>query len=65
MAKLKSCTVCTPQCIRRCPIVEKRSIARKSVPCPECGHKFVTNCPKCGNAVPAGAKFCLECGEKL
>lgn len=33
--------------------------------CPECGHKFITACPKCGNDVPAGAKFCLECGEKL
>ena len=33
--------------------------------CPECGHKFITACPKCGNEVPAGAKFCLECGEKL
>ena len=33
--------------------------------CPECGHKFVTVCPKCGKDVPAGAKFCLECGEKL
>ena len=33
--------------------------------CPECGHKFITTCPKCGNTLPAGAKFCLECGEKL
>lgn len=33
--------------------------------CPECGHKFISVCPKCGNSVPAGAKFCLECGEKL
>ena len=33
--------------------------------CPECGHKFITACPKCGNDVPAGAKFCLECGEKI
>ena len=33
--------------------------------CPECGHKFVTVCPKCGNELPAGAKFCLECGEKI
>ena len=33
--------------------------------CPECGHKFVTVCPKCGSDIPAGAKFCLECGEKL
>jgi predicted amidophosphoribosyltransferase len=33
--------------------------------CPECGYKFVTVCPKCGKDVPAGAKFCLDCGEKL
>lgn len=33
--------------------------------CPECGHKFVSNCPKCGAEVPAGSKFCLQCGEKL
>ncbi|MBQ3015838.1 MAG: SPFH domain-containing protein [Clostridia bacterium] len=33
--------------------------------CPECGHKFVTACPKCGSAVTPGAKFCLECGERL
>lgn len=33
--------------------------------CPECGHKFVTVCPKCGKDVPTGAKFCLDCGEKL
>ena len=33
--------------------------------CPECGHKFVSACPKCGKEVIPGAKFCLECGEKL
>ena len=33
--------------------------------CPECGHKFVTVCPNCGKDVVPGAKFCLECGEKL
>ena len=33
--------------------------------CPECGHKFITACPKCGKEVVPGAKFCLECGEKL
>lgn len=33
--------------------------------CPECGHKFITACSKCGKDVPIGAKFCLECGEKL
>lgn len=24
-----------------------------------------TNCPKCGNTLPAEAKFCLECGTKI
>ncbi len=33
--------------------------------CPECGYKFVSECPKCGAHLPDGAKFCLECGEKL
>ena len=33
--------------------------------CPECGHRFITICPKCGKEVVPGAKFCLECGEKL
>ena len=33
--------------------------------CPECGHKFITACPKCGKELIPGAKFCLECGEKL
>ena len=33
--------------------------------CPECGHKFISVCPNCGNEVPQGAKFCLECGTKL
>ena len=33
--------------------------------CPECGHKFVTICSKCGKELIPGAKFCLECGEKI
>lgn len=33
--------------------------------CPECGRKFIAVCPKCGKDVPVGAKFCLDCGEKL
>ncbi|MDE6724347.1 MAG: zinc ribbon domain-containing protein, partial [Ruminiclostridium sp.] len=42
----------------------------KTVPkgkfCFECGYKFVSNtCPKCGAALPEGAKFCFECGEKI
>ena len=46
-----------------CPVCGKTVTKGKF--CPECGHKFVTACPKCGKDVPAGAKFCLECGEKL
>ncbi|MBD5082336.1 MAG: SPFH domain-containing protein [Ruminococcaceae bacterium] len=42
----------------------------KTVPkgkfCFECGYKFASNvCPKCGANLPEGAKFCLECGEKI
>ncbi len=42
----------------------------KSVPkagfCMECGSELTDPvCPKCGKAVVAGAKFCLQCGEKL
>ena len=33
--------------------------------CPACGHRFVTNCPNCGRETVPGAKFCLECGQKL
>lgn len=33
--------------------------------CQECGYKFITACPGCGAELPAGAKFCLECGAKL
>ncbi|MBE6703604.1 MAG: zinc-ribbon domain-containing protein, partial [Ruminococcaceae bacterium] len=33
--------------------------------CMECGAPLIRKCPKCGNEVPDGAKFCLECGEKL
>ena len=33
--------------------------------CPECGHKFISACPNCGEAVPSGTKFCPQCGTKL
>lgn len=33
--------------------------------CPACGAKMQTVCPNCGKEVPPGAKFCLECGNKL
>ena len=46
-----------------CPGCKKTVIKGKF--CPECGHRLVRACPQCGNDVPDGAKFCLECGEKL
>lgn len=33
--------------------------------CIECGAKLQNVCPKCGKDVPKGAKFCLECGQRL
>lgn len=46
-----------------CPECGKTVVKGKY--CPECGHKFVSSCPKCGKETVMGAKFCLECGEKL
>lgn len=46
-----------------CPECGKTVVKGKF--CPECGYKFVTVCPNCGKNVVPGAKFCLECGEKL
>lgn len=33
--------------------------------CMECGASLVNKCPNCGAEIPAGAKFCLECGTKI
>ena len=33
--------------------------------CMECGAPLENKCPNCGAEIPAGAKFCLECGQKL
>ncbi len=33
--------------------------------CPECGHRFSTVCPNCGQELTPGAKFCLECSTKI
>ena len=46
-----------------CPECNKTVVKGKF--CHECGHKFVTICPKCKSELPEGAKFCLECGEKI
>lgn len=48
--------VCCPSCGK---------IVVKGKFCPECGSRLAAVCPKCGAELPAGAKFCLECGEKL
>ena len=56
VAPVSADTVVCPEC--------GKTIAKGKF-CPECGHKFITVCPKCGKDVPAGAKFCLDCGEKL
>lgn len=33
--------------------------------CMQCGQPMVNACPNCGNELPDGAKFCLNCGQKL
>ena len=33
--------------------------------CSECGAKLQNTCPNCGKEVPQGAKFCLECGQRI
>lgn len=50
-----STQVC-PQCGKRVPIGKF---------CPECGYRFADVCPNCGAELPAGAKFCMECGTKI
>lgn len=65
----KFCLECGEKIIKEnsetitCPSCGKEVLKAKF--CPECGYKFVNVCPKCGNNVPVGSKFCLECGEKL
>ena len=69
-ANAKFCLECgekvvppTPEGMIVCP--ECGNTVTKGKFCPECGHKFMTNCPKCGAELTSGAKFCMECGEKL
>ncbi len=52
-----------PDGMTLCP--ECKQTVRKGKFCPECGHKFIMTCPKCGKEITTDAKFCLECGEKL
>ena len=46
-----------------CPGCGKKT--HKGKFCSECGATLAAKCPKCGNELPNGAKFCLECGEKI
>lgn len=66
----KFCLQCGEKIIPKIPDVmvicpECGKTVVKGIFCLECGHRFVSICPKCGKEVPVGAKFCLECGEKL
>jgi sec-independent protein translocase protein TatA len=41
-------------------------VAKDSRFCPSCGKSLeAPRCPKCGRVNTLGAKFCVECGEKL
>ena len=46
-----------------CPACGEKT--QKGKFCQECGAPLIRKCPKCGVEIPNGAKFCLECGEKL
>ncbi len=46
-----------------CPECGKKTPKGKF--CCECGAKLQSVCPNCGKEVPQGAKFCLECGQKI
>lgn len=46
-----------------CPVCGKKTAKGKF--CMECGAALIAKCAKCGAELPAGAKFCLDCGEKV
>lgn len=46
-----------------CPSCGKKTPKGKF--CMECGAPLANKCPNCGAEIPNGAKFCLECGQKL
>ena len=33
--------------------------------CMQCGASLIAKCANCGSELPSGAKFCLECGNKV
>lgn len=46
-----------------CPSCGKKTPKGKF--CMECGAPLASKCPNCGAELPSGAKFCLECGQKI
>ncbi len=46
-----------------CPACKKETPTGKF--CIECGARLQDTCPECGKDAPTGAKFCLNCGNKL
>lgn len=46
-----------------CPSCGKSVVDGKF--CPECGKPLAEACPSCGVSVPAGSKFCANCGAKI
>lgn len=68
--KAKFCLSCgakieppVPEGMAVCPSCGK-TVAKGRF-CPECGYRFIATCPSCCKELPAGAKFCLECGAKV
>lgn len=51
----EGCIIC-PKCGQQVP---------KAKFCLECGQLLVNKCPECGEDLPDGAKFCLNCGHKM
>ena len=41
-----------------------RTIRRRRI-LPGCGIRLGLTCAQCGTELPAGAKFCLECGQPV
>ncbi len=58
----KRCVICTPHCVRDCPIVKHRRYFSRSLKCPECKTRFEIEqevCQQCGFKIES---ICLKCG---
>lgn len=76
--KCTKCGATLPANAKFCLECGENVLQQNSIVCPKCGQptqkgKFCLNCgaplsdvcPECGTAIPAGSKFCLECGHKF